>query len=100
MQCFKVETPAGLQNKVFFDLLHHFARRGQEGFHELTNTSLVIKKDSRGRKYATMAYNEREKNHQGQNLKGRETETLMFERPEDASCPVASWHLWRNTSAN
>ena len=89
-ESFKVETPAGLQNKVFFDLLLHFARRGQEGLRELTKTSLVIKKDSRGRKYATMAYNEREKNHQGQNLKERDTEKLMFERPGDASCPVVS----------
>ena len=50
-ESFKVETPAGLQNKVSFDLLLHFARRGQEGLRELTKTSLVIKKDSRGRKY-------------------------------------------------
>ena len=89
-ESFKVETQAGLQNKVFLNLLLHFARRGQEGLRELTKTSLVIKKDSRGRKYDTMAYNEREQNHRGQNLKERDTEKLMFEHPGDASCPVAS----------
>ena len=41
-----------------------------------------------------MAYNEREKNHQGRNLKERDTEKLMFERPGDASCPVASFEKY------
>ena len=87
---FDVSTPSGLQNKVFFDLLLHFARCGQEGLRELTRKSVIIKTDSSGRRYATMAYNEIEKNHTGQNLKERDIQKIMYELPKDKNCPVAS----------
>ena len=38
-----VSTPRGLQDKVFFDVLLQFARRGQEGLRELKKDSFVVR---------------------------------------------------------
>ena len=47
-------TPQGLQDKVFVDILKHFGRRGQEGLRQLHKRSFIIKVDSNGQKYATI----------------------------------------------
>ena len=54
------DTPKGLQDKVFIDIVLQFARR-REGICELTKHSLVINRDASGRLYAMPAYNEQQK---------------------------------------
>ena len=83
-------TATGLQQKVFLDILTHFARRGQEGLRELTKTSIIICKDSTGKKFATMAYTELEKNHNGLDMKEKKAKKIMYEVEGDADCPVKS----------
>ena len=89
-----VKTPRGLQDKVFFDVLLQFARRGQEGLRELRKDSFIIRRDSKGRKYATPAYNEKEKNHNGEDPKVKDAKKIMYEQPQDPDCPVASLELY------
>ena len=57
----KLNTPQGLQDKVFIDIVLQFARRGREGLWELTKDSISIKTYAAGRLYATPAYNELQK---------------------------------------
>ena len=57
----KLNTPQGLQDKVFIDIVLQFARRGREGLRELTKDSMSIKTDAAGWLYATPAYNELQK---------------------------------------
>ena len=40
----KTDSPVGLQQRVFIDLMLHFGRRGREGLRELKRESFVIKK--------------------------------------------------------
>ena len=49
---FDINTPKGLQRKVFFEVLLYFWRRGQENLRELKKECFVIKKDPSGREYA------------------------------------------------
>jgi hypothetical protein len=41
------ETPAGLQNKVQFDIRLHFCRRGSENMHDLQIDTFEIKTDQK-----------------------------------------------------
>ena len=80
-------TPQGLQDKVFLDIVLHFARRGREGLRELKRGSIVIRKDAEGVKYATPAYNELDKNHTGLNPKIKDPKKVMYAE-DNADCPV------------
>ena len=87
---FDCDTATGLQNKVFLDILLHFARRGREGLRELRKDSFIIATDSTGSKYAKTAYHELEKNHNGQNPKVRDHDKVMYEQKDKATCPIKS----------
>ena len=82
-------TPKGLQNKVFVNIMTHFARRGREGLRELKKDSFVIRKDDAGLEYIAMA----RKNHQGLNIRDIEEHGIMAEQPNDPMCPLASFKL-------
>ena len=49
---FDINTPKGVQRKVFFEVLLYFCWRGQENLRELKKECFVIKKDPNGREYA------------------------------------------------
>ena len=57
------ENPQGLQDKVLFDLMFLFGRRGREGLRELRKDSFEFAVDGEGMEYVTLAYNEHDKNH-------------------------------------
>ena len=89
MASLDLKTPMGLQDKVFIDVMMHFARRGLEGLRELTPKSIIIKTDSSGQRYATLAFNENEKNHKG-DPKDIQTMKIMSEVKGDEYCPIKS----------
>jgi hypothetical protein len=84
------DNPTGLQNKVYVELSLHFGRRGREGLRQLTKDSILIKEDDSGREYATLAYNEKDKNHQLTLPKEGEKQQIMYSQPDSELCPVKS----------
>ena len=87
-QSLDVNTPVGLQDKVFVDVVLHFARRGREGLREMGKGFFIIKKNSKGLLYTTPSFNELDKNHSGQDPKVKDPQKVMTEEPHDPNCPV------------
>ncbi|XP_070560687.1 uncharacterized protein [Ptychodera flava] len=83
-------TPLALLRKVWFDIMVHFCPRGREELREMTKSSLMFERDDIGAEFVRMAYNEKEKNHQG-TLNPRDgvaEEKRMYAQPGSAKCPV------------
>jgi hypothetical protein len=55
----------GLLNKVLFETILYFCRRGRENIRELESSVFEIKYDADGRKYIVKEKSEQTKNHQG-----------------------------------
>ncbi|VDI49286.1 Hypothetical predicted protein [Mytilus galloprovincialis] len=87
---FNIDTPVTLQNKVFWDLMLNFGRRGQDGLSSLTKSSFGKFKDDKGQSYYKMIYNEADKTHHGVDSHKNRHEVRMYEKSEDKNCPVAS----------
>lgn len=87
---FDVDKPETLQNKVLFDLISHFGRRGREGLRNLKKSNFIVLHDAKNRKYVTMAFNETD-----QNLDTRENgmESRMYEN-SGKNCPVTSFEKY------
>lgn len=84
-------TPAGLVNKVWFDVQLHMGRRAKEGNRELKPGSFNICIDENGLKYATLSFNESTKNHKDHNERNKQRlRGFMYEQPGNPRCPVAS----------
>ncbi|CAC5397475.1 unnamed protein product [Mytilus coruscus] len=62
---FSTDHPVTLQNKVFWDIMLNFGRRGQEGLTDLKKTTYAKCKDDKGQEYYKMTYNECDKTHHG-----------------------------------
>lgn len=88
------KNAVSLQRKVYFEVSLHCARRGCQGLRELRKDSFVIKSDSEGREYATLAYHELEKNHQGLDKRERDRDPRMYGQPGDDNCPIKSLRLY------
>ena len=91
-EAFNVDNPRGLQNKVWFEVMLFFCRRGRENLRELTKDSFALSEDSSGRKYVFKVKDELTKNRR------EESEALdggfMYERQGDPNCPVASFEKY------
>ncbi|VDI35764.1 Hypothetical predicted protein [Mytilus galloprovincialis] len=87
-------SPATLQNKVFWDLMLNFGRRGQEGLNSLTKSSFGKFKDDRDHTYYKMTYNEANKTHHGVDSHENRQEVRMYEKSGDENCPVASFDFY------
>ena len=85
---FDTATPTGLQNKVWFEIMLFFCRRGQENLRELQMDSFGFGTDPSGRKYVFQLKDELTKNRRGDTE--AEEGGFMFERPGDILCPVQS----------
>ena len=90
---FSTETPQTLQNKVFFDVMSHFGRRGREGLRSLHPSSFKCVNDSDGHRYVAMAYNESDKTHHGVDSKEKPKAPRMYET-KDESCPVKAFEKY------
>uniref|UniRef100_A0A8W8P5J4 EGF-like domain-containing protein n=1 Tax=Magallana gigas TaxID=29159 RepID=A0A8W8P5J4_MAGGI len=60
---FNVNTPCGLQSKVWFDLMFYLCRRGRENLRKMTKETFGIETDAIGREYVFQAIDEADKNH-------------------------------------
>ena len=87
-------TPKCLQDKVLFDILFFFGRRGREGLRNFKTDSFVFQKDGSEREYATLSYNEFDKNHADLSVESEETDKRMYAQPGDDNCPVASLKVY------
>lgn len=60
---FNVQCPAGLQRKVWFDLMYYLCRSGRENLREMTKTTYRLAYDANGEKYVHQVVDEADKNH-------------------------------------
>ncbi|XP_053376937.1 uncharacterized protein LOC128547781 [Mercenaria mercenaria] len=86
---FSEHKPETLQNKVMYEIIAQFGRRGREGLQTLKKELFVIKKDVKDRRYLTMAYNEADKTHHGLDSREKSKEPRMYETGDDF-CPLKS----------
>ena len=84
-----LDSPKGLQDKVLFDLMYFFGRRGREGLRELRKDSFKFSEDGDGKEYVTLDYNELDKNHSDISREAEETDKRMYAEA-GPDCPVAS----------
>ena len=60
---FNTENPTTLQNKVFFEIMLFFCRRGRQNLHQLKKTDFEIKVNSQGKRCVVKTTDELTKNH-------------------------------------
>ena len=91
-EAFDTATPRGLQNKVFFEVMLFFCRRGQENLRELQTDSFAIGMDACNRRYVFQLKDELTKNRR-ENDEAEEG-GYMYERAGDPACPVQSFEKY------
>ena len=82
--------PRTLQNKVFFEIMLYFCRRGRQNLRELKIKDFSFTKDDKGARYVTKSGDELTKNRR-EDDEGFEG-GMMFEKT-GPQCPVASLEL-------
>ena len=82
---FNLENPVELQQKIFFNIMMCFGRRGRENLREMKVSHITFGKDDTGSQYVEFPVNECDKNHQ--NSDGPQSKPRMYETGED-DCPV------------
>ena len=60
---FDINTPCGLQFKVWFEIMLFLCRRGQENLRSMTKDTFRLKTDASGHKYVYQYRDELDKNH-------------------------------------
>ena len=83
--------PVTLQNKVFFEIMLYFCRRGRQNFRELKIKDFSFRKDDKGARYACKTGHELTKNRR-EDDEGFEG-GMMFEKA-GLLCPVTSLELF------
>ena len=83
--------PRTLQNKVFFEIMLYFCRRGRQNLRELKIKDFSSAKDDKGARYVTKSSDELTKNRR-EDDEGFEG-GMMFEKL-GPQCPVASLELY------
>ena len=86
-----LNTPSGLQKKVWFDIHYNFARRGCENDELLTTSSFTLGKDDDD-EFLELSYNESTKNHPGTS-----TDTGDYAKPRMYGnggdwCPILAYN--------
>ncbi|CAC5389215.1 KCTD1_15 [Mytilus coruscus] len=88
---FDVNTPYGLQFKVWFELMLFLCRRGQENLRTMTKDTFRTKKDASGLKYVYQNKDELDKIHRtNTDPFDSVTEGRMYEKKGDLKYPAAS----------
>ncbi|CAG2234023.1 KCTD1_15 [Mytilus edulis] len=88
---FNPNIPTGLLNKVFFELILYFCRRGQENLRDLKVSDFDILTDDSGKRYVSKVTSELTKNHQGDQTEEFEPEGGRMYETKTAMCPLASF---------
>ena len=83
-----LNSPQGLQDKAFIDIMLYFANRGRENLQNMKITDFVVQKNEHGQQYIihrdALTKTRRENNNEG--YSGH-----MYEIPGSSKCPVASF---------
>ena len=87
-----INTPRGLQRKVWFELMLFICRCGRENFRKLEKDHAVAV-DSNGRKYVYQCKDEMTKRICGDNMKSGVDAGRMY-ATEGEGCPVASFEKY------
>ena len=88
-----INTPRGLQRKVWFELMLFICRRGRENLRKLEKDHFAVAADSNGRKYVYQCKDEMTKRIRGDNMKSRVDAGRMY-ATEGEGCPVASFEKY------
>ena len=86
-------TPAGLQNKVFVDVMVQLCNRGRENLREMSRHDFVIATDSTGLRYVRMK-DKKTKNHRGDIGDENSQQGRMYGTPGYPRCPVSSFEKY------
>lgn len=90
---FDMDTPRGLQYKVWFQLMLYICRRGRENLRKLTREHFDIATDSEGRRYVYQCKDEMTKKVREENRSTRVDAGRMYETKLD-DCPVAAYEKY------
>lgn len=66
--CFKLDNPQSLQNRVFFEFMYYNCNRGRENVREVRKEDFEVNTDTLGRKYIRMKTKRQTKNHRGDDI--------------------------------
>jgi hypothetical protein len=89
---FNTETPATLQNKVFFEIMFYFCRRGRQNLRELKKDDFDLKVNAQGQRYVVKIKDELTKNPQGRRSQGEEGGMMIANG--SPLCPVYSFEKY------
>ena len=87
------DTPQGLLNKVLFETIFYFCRRGRENIRELEASDFEIKVDADNRCYVVKVKSEQTKNHTGTTNENEGDGGRMYEIG-GIKCPVISFEKY------
>ena len=90
---FDLNSPTGLQDKVWFELMLFICRRGRENLRDIKKDHFLIEKDENGRQYVTQAVDELTKKCREDSSSSRADAGRMYETG-DEDCPVASFRKY------
>ncbi|KAL5006936.1 hypothetical protein ScPMuIL_015742 [Solemya velum] len=90
---FDINTPYGLQRKVWFDLTLYLCRRGRENLKEMKKETFKVAVDDSGRKFVYQNIEEMDKNHRADN-ENAVTEGRMYKIQGSPCCPVTSFEKY------
>lgn len=90
---FSPETPAGLQMKVWFEVILYLCRRGRENQRQMTKSTFTVGKDAKRREYVFQREGESDKNHQEDSSRDDTIgEGRMYSQLQ--RCPVQSFNKY------
>ncbi|XP_069073850.1 uncharacterized protein [Pleurodeles waltl] len=88
-----INTPAGLQHKVFIDVMLHLCSRGREKLREFNKDEFLIAIDAKGHKYVSARKTRFPKNNQGMPVE-HDRGPRMYELRGNPKCPVLSFEKY------
>ena len=88
---FDINNPVTLQNKIFFEVMLYFCRRGRQNLRQLKKTDFSVMTDGKGNKYVRKITDELTKNRR-ENDDGLDG-GIMLEN-SGPHCPVTSFELY------
>ena len=94
---FDTESPVGLFEKVWFDIMFQLVRRGRENLRSMTKNSFSIDTDATGRRYVFQTRSELDKNHNINDDTFDTTGEGRIYETGSKSCPVLCFEKYLNS---
>lgn len=93
------DSPQGLLNKVLFETILYFCRRGRENIRELDSSDFEIKYNADGRKYITKVKSVQTKHHQRTTNEDESDGGRMY-ATGSIMCPVSRFALFQHPKSS